>query len=47
MTRYRLATRGSAQCIIPELESTAEPALGHDSSTNNLIRRYRTLQEAL
>ncbi len=30
-----------AQRIIPELESHAEPALGHDSSTNNLIRRYR------
>ena len=30
-----------AQRIIPELESGAEPKLGHDSSTNNLIRRYR------
>ena len=30
-----------AQRIIPELESPAEPALHHDSSTNNLIRRYR------
>jgi len=30
-----------AQRIIAELESKAEPALGHDSSTNNLIRRYR------
>ena len=30
-----------AQRIVPELESTAEPTLGHDSSTNNLIRRYR------
>ena len=36
-----------AQRIIPELESTAEPQLGHDSSTNNLIRRYRTFKEAL
>ncbi len=27
---------------IPELESAAEPALAHDSSTNALIRRYRT-----
>jgi glucose-6-phosphate isomerase len=36
-----------AQRIIPELESTAEPQLGHDSSTNNLIRRYRTLKETL
>jgi len=30
-----------AQKIIPELEDKQEPALGHDSSTNNLIRRYR------
>ena len=30
-----------AQRIIPELEDQQEPALGHDSSTNNLIRRYR------
>jgi glucose-6-phosphate isomerase len=30
-----------AQRIIPEIESTTEPALGHDSSTNGLIRRYR------
>jgi glucose-6-phosphate isomerase len=30
-----------AQRIVPELESTTEPTLNHDSSTNNLIRRYR------
>jgi glucose-6-phosphate isomerase len=30
-----------AQRIIPELETPSEPALTHDSSTNNLIRRYR------
>ncbi len=30
-----------AQKIIPELESKEEPKLKHDSSTNNLIRRYR------
>jgi glucose-6-phosphate isomerase len=30
-----------AQRILPELESVAEPALSHDSSTNALIRRYR------
>jgi glucose-6-phosphate isomerase len=35
-----------AQRIIPELESQTEPALGHDSSTNNLIRRYRKLKGA-
>jgi glucose-6-phosphate isomerase len=34
-----------AQRIIPELESPADPALKHDSSTNNLIRRYRKLKE--
>ena len=36
-----------AQRIIPELESKTEPALGHDSSTNTLIRRYRKHKEAL
>jgi glucose-6-phosphate isomerase len=30
-----------AQRIAPELTSDAEPGLGHDSSTNALIRRYR------
>jgi glucose-6-phosphate isomerase len=35
-----------AQQIIPELTSTAEPALSHDSSTNALIRRYRSLKGA-
>jgi glucose-6-phosphate isomerase len=30
-----------AQRIVPELESKTEPRLSHDSSTNNLIRRYR------
>ena len=34
-----------AQRIIPELESKAEPKLGHDSSTNALIRHYRGLKE--
>jgi glucose-6-phosphate isomerase len=33
-----------AQAIVPELESPAEPALAHDSSTNNLIRRYRGMR---
>jgi glucose-6-phosphate isomerase len=36
-----------AQRIIAELESKAEPTLSHDSSSNNLIRRYRKLKEAL
>jgi glucose-6-phosphate isomerase len=31
-----------AQRIIPELEREAEPMLKHDSSTNALIRRYRS-----
>ena len=35
-----------AQRIIPELESKADAKLGHDSSTNNLIRRYRKLKGA-
>ncbi len=30
--------------IIPELTSAAEPELGHDSSTNALIRKYRRLK---
>ncbi len=34
-----------AQRIIPELESEVEPALQHDSSTNNLIRKYRNLKK--
>jgi glucose-6-phosphate isomerase len=33
-----------AQRIIPELEGKVEPALAHDGSTNNLIRRYRKLK---
>jgi glucose-6-phosphate isomerase len=35
-----------AQRIIPELESETETKLGHDSSTNSLISRYRRLKEA-
>jgi glucose-6-phosphate isomerase len=34
-----------AQRIIPELESAGDPTLKHDSSTNNLIARYRKLKE--
>jgi glucose-6-phosphate isomerase len=33
-----------AQRIIPELENPTEPKLNHDSSTNNLIRRYREMK---
>jgi glucose-6-phosphate isomerase len=35
-----------AQRIVPELESKDAPALTHDSSTNNLIRRYRKMKQA-
>jgi glucose-6-phosphate isomerase len=35
-----------AQRIIPELESKTESTLGHDSSTNNLIRQYRKMKAA-
>jgi glucose-6-phosphate isomerase len=35
-----------AQRIVPELESETAPKLKHDSSTNNLIRRYRKLKGA-
>jgi glucose-6-phosphate isomerase len=35
-----------AQRIIAEVESKTEPAPKHDSSTNNLIRRYRKFKEA-
>lgn len=33
-----------AQAIIPELESTDAPKLNHDSSTNNLVARYRRMK---
>jgi len=35
-----------AQRIIPELENETEPTLGHDSSTNALIRRYRKMRKS-
>jgi len=35
-----------AQRIIPEIESKPEPKLAHDSSTNNVIRRYRKMKES-
>jgi glucose-6-phosphate isomerase len=34
-----------AQKIIPELEASSETDLKHDSSTNNLIRRYRQMKQ--
>jgi glucose-6-phosphate isomerase len=33
-----------AQRIVPELESETAPELKHDSSTNNLIQRYRKMK---
>jgi glucose-6-phosphate isomerase len=33
-----------AKQIAPELETASEPQLGHDSSTNTLIRRYRAMR---
>jgi glucose-6-phosphate isomerase len=36
-----------AQRIVPQLESATEPRLEHDSSTNNLIRRYRKLKGSM
>jgi glucose-6-phosphate isomerase len=35
-----------AKRIIPELEAEQEPKLEHDSSTNALIRRYRSLRKS-
>jgi len=35
-----------AQRIVPELESAQDPELGHDSSSNALIRYYRKLRDA-
>jgi glucose-6-phosphate isomerase len=35
-----------AQRIVPELESKTAPKLKHDSSTNNLISRYRKIKES-
>jgi glucose-6-phosphate isomerase len=34
-----------AKRIVPELESATEPSLDHDSSTNALIRRYRSMRK--
>ncbi len=36
-----------AQRIVPELESKTSPKLNHDSSTNQLIRRYRKMKGAV
>jgi glucose-6-phosphate isomerase len=35
-----------AQAIIPELTATDEPELHHDTSTNNLIQRYRHMKSS-
>ena len=34
-----------AKTILGELESKSEPPLEHDSSTNQLIRKYRRAQD--
>jgi hypothetical protein len=39
-------TDETLKLLVPGLESRDEPALAHDSSTNNLIRRCRKLKEA-
>jgi hypothetical protein len=39
-------TDETLQLLVRGLESREEPAPAHDSSTNNLIRRYRKLKEA-
>jgi glucose-6-phosphate isomerase len=36
-----------AERIIPKLKAGAEPQLKHDSSTNTLIRRYRSFKALL
>ena len=38
-------TARSADRIVPELQSREDPELGHDGSTNALIRRYRELRD--
>jgi len=38
-------TDETLKLLVPGLDSREEPALAHDSSTNNLIRRYRKLKE--
>jgi glucose-6-phosphate isomerase len=38
--------KAPAQYVIPRLESSKEPQLEHDSSTNALIRNYRRLKGA-
>jgi hypothetical protein len=39
-------TDETLKLLVPGLESRDEPALAHNSSTNNLIRRCRKLKEA-
>ena len=39
-------TDETLKLLVPGLESREEPALAHDSSTNNLNHRYRKLKEA-
>jgi hypothetical protein len=32
--------------MVPDLTDAEEPTLAHDSSTNELVRRYRRLKRA-
>ena len=41
-----VGVKALAQAIIPQLESPAAPKLEHDSSTNNLIQRYRQMKSS-
>jgi glucose-6-phosphate isomerase len=36
-----------AKRIVPELSAAKEPELNHDSSTNALIHRYRSLKQGV
>ncbi|MGH8233983.1 MAG: glucose-6-phosphate isomerase [Rhodanobacteraceae bacterium] len=36
-----------ARKVIPQLQDATDPGLGHDSSTNALIRRYRAARKAM
>ena len=40
------ATSETPECTFLKLESKAEPKFMHDSSTNNLISRYRKYRQA-
>jgi glucose-6-phosphate isomerase len=37
-------SKALALAIIPQLQNPAAPKIEHDSSSNNLIRRYRKMK---